>query len=172
MKHIALTLMTLALLSTVAYADTPLPPPHAETVCSPSKRICATTDPAENTTVARNQATQRLLWSLAGWHRWLFVADDGISAVVGYDGQNLLPLDAPLSQPVLGFYRKGGLVRVVTLGELYKQLTDIPRTASHLAWVSSVGFNKHNQFELTLPDGRHITFSLLGQRTRAAANGT
>ena len=172
MRHIALALTTLALLCAVAHADTPLPPPRAGTVCSPSENVCATTDPAANTTIARNRATQRVLWSLPGWHRWLFIADDGISAVVGYGGQNLLPLDVRLSQPVLSFYRRGKLIRVVALGELYKQLADIPRTESHLAWVSSVGFNHQNQFMLTLPDGRMVTFSPFGLRMHSATKAS
>jgi len=103
--------------------------------------------------------SRRVLWTVAGWHRWLFVSDDGKSVVAGYGGMNLVPVDVTLKERVLFFYNRGKLVRSVTLGDLYKHKSQLRRTVSHYAWANGGEFNKANQFLLTLPYGRRIAFS-------------
>src|SRR6478735_3535736 len=103
-----------------AHADAPLAPPVSLTVCSPNKQFCAVSDPVDNTTRLSSGPSRKVLWSISGWHRWLFVSDDGESVVVGYDGMNLVPVDVTLQEPVLLFYHRGELTRTVTLGDLYQ----------------------------------------------------
>ena len=142
-----------------ALADTPLPPPEELTICSPTRKVCATSDPATNNTRVAPQVSQQKAWIIPGWHRWLFVSDDGQSVVVGYHGMNLVPVDVTLKEPVLFFYNKGQLVHTVTLGDLYKRKSQLERTVSHLAWAHIPGINKANQLVVELVDGKKIAFA-------------
>ena len=125
-------------------ADAPLPPPRRLTVCSANQAVCAESDPGSNTTTIRSHQTQRDSWTIPGWHRWLFVSNDARSVVVGYPGLNLVPRDAHLQQPVLWFYQRDRLVRTVTLGDLYQDMTQLVPTTSHLPWTHHVGINDAN----------------------------
>ena len=154
-------------------ADTPLPPPKILKVCSADRNICAVSDPATNKTVISSVAPRQALWTLPGWHRWLFVSDDGISAVAGYSGMNLVPLNVTLDEPVLFFYRRGKLVNSTRLGDLYKHKCQLQPTASHLAWADGGEFNDANQFVVTLVYGRRVAFSpSTGQVVRERRDGT
>jgi hypothetical protein len=68
-----------------SYADSPLPQASLNTVCSASGSICAESNPQTNSTKVFNKATGQTLWSMAGWHRWMFLSEDGRTVVVGYD---------------------------------------------------------------------------------------
>ena len=154
-------------------ADTPLPPPDRLEVCSADKTICAVSDPVANRTVVSSTQSRQVLWTLPGWHRWLFVSDDGMSVVTGYSGMNLVPVDVTLEEPVLFFYSRGKLVRSTRLGDLYKHKSQLPRTVSHLAWASGGEFNDANQFVITLAYGRRVAFSTsTGQIVREIRDGT
>ena len=147
-----------------ARADAPLTLLQARTVCSPSRRICARTDPAAGTMIARNEQTHELLRSIPSWHRWVLIANDGKKAGIGYAGRSLVPLDISLSEPVLEFHSAGKLVRAVTLGELYRRREDMPRGTSHYAWIEGTShFNSRNQLVIQLPDGRTVSFSPRGR---------
>ena len=148
-----------AFLASPALADTPLPPPEKLTVCSADRNLCATSDPATNVTLVSPQAPGQQSWSIPGWHRWLFLSDDGESVVVGYDGMNLVPVDVTLSEPVLFFYNRGRLVRTVKLDQLYQRKSQLRRTVSHFAWVHNIGFNSSNQFVVELVDGKNVAFA-------------
>ncbi|UWX03895.1 hypothetical protein H1235_15710 [Pseudoxanthomonas sp. NC8] len=156
-----------------ARADEPLPPPARTTTCSPSGNFCAVSDPVQNITLLSRSGSDRILWSIPGWHRWLFLSDDGESFVVGYSGMNLVPMDVTLAEPVLFFYNRGRLVRTVKLGELYPDRSQLLRTASHYAWADIRGFNKVNQLVVDLADGKRVAFSAkAGQVQRLATDGT
>ena len=157
----------------VALADTPLPPPARKTICSPNGKFCAVADPAQNITLLSQSHSNKILWSIPGWHRWLFVSDDGESFVIGYSGMNLVPVDVTLSEPVLFFYNRGKLVRTVKLGELYGDKSQLRRTMSHYAWADIQGFNEANQLVVELVNGKRIAFSAkTGQVQLAAPDGT
>jgi hypothetical protein len=121
-----------------ARADSPLPPPKPHTACSPSGAYCAVSEPAANITHVLRAKTTTPLYSIRGWHRWLFVADDGESVVTGHDGLNLVPAGATLREPVLVFHRRGKPVRTLVLGDLYADRAQLQRTVSHLAWTNGV----------------------------------
>lgn len=148
-----------ALLANPAFADTPLPPPKKLTTCSAAGRLCATSDPATNVTLVSPQASGLAPWSIAGWHRWLFLSDDAESVIVGYAGMNLVPVDVTLDEPVLFFYNRGRLVRTIRLGELYRRKSQLQRTFSHFAWVYSIGFNRSNQLVIELLNGEKVAFA-------------
>jgi hypothetical protein len=88
-----------------ARADTPLPPPQKHTATSPSKQIVAESDPATGlTTVYRvTNGVREPRWAMAGWYRAIYPADDGEHLVLGFDGLNLAPKNAPDDLVVLRF---------------------------------------------------------------------
>lgn len=146
-------------LANLAKADTPLPPPKELTVCSPTKKLCATSDPTRNLTFLIPQSSGQKSWQIPGWHRWIFISDDGESVVIGYSGKNLVPLDVRMSESVLFFYNRGQLVRTVKLEELYSSKSQLRRTVSHYAWVNRIGFNGGNQFVVELVNGNDVAFA-------------
>ena len=151
--------LCLALSAIPALADTPLRPPKKFTTCSPAGTVCATSDPATSLTVVSPRASKQQPWTIPGWHRWLFVSDDGQSVVVGYAGMNLVPRGVTLEEPVLFFYNKGSLVRTVTLGDLYAHKSQMRLTVSHLSWAHIPGINQANQLVVTLAGGRTVAFA-------------
>lgn len=152
--------LVLALASPLARADSPLPPQQTVIACSPSGMVCANSDSRTNRTVVSRKNGPEASWSITGWHRWLFVADDGHSAVVGYAGMNLVPIQSDLQLAVLYFYKQGKLVRTIKLADLYCDKSQLTRTVSHLAWVVSIHVNRANQLVLELVSGRNVAFSM------------
>jgi hypothetical protein len=147
-----------------ARADEPLPAAKKHTVCSPSKKFCAVSDPKKNITTVTAKKGGKALWSIPGWHRSLFVSDNGESLVVGYNGLNLVPVDVTLAEPMLRFYKRDKLVRMVTLGEFYKHKSQLQPTVSHLAWGHIQGFNGANQLGVVLYTNEALAFSVDGNR--------
>jgi hypothetical protein len=158
-KQGLILLIALCVLYGDAFADAPLASPEKHTVCSPAGSICATSDPASRQTVVVAQHRKKTLWTLPGWHRWLFVSDDGESVIVGYAGVNLVPVDVSLNEPVFIFYHRGKRVRTVTLGELYQRKEQMRPTASHYAWTQGASLNKANQLVVTLVNGKTVAFA-------------
>lgn len=128
-----LALMAL-LIAAPALADAPLPAPETVTVCSSNGLACATSDPVAGVTSVPSPTSMQKPWTIPGWHRWLFVTDDGVSLVVGHSGMNLVPADVSRSEPVLLFYNREVLSRAVTLGDLYAETSGLQRTVSHFVW--------------------------------------
>ena len=151
--------LIVAFVAAPALADTPLPPPEKLTICSSAGKVCATSDPSTNVTLVSSQISRQKPWTIPGWHRWLFVSDDGESVVVGYGGMNLVPVDVTLKEPVLFFYNKGTLVRTVLLGDLYERKSQLRRTVSHFAWVHIPGINRSNQLVVELVNGKKVAFA-------------
>ena len=164
--------LLLVLLAVPAIADTPLPPPEEQTTCSPSKKVCATSDPAKNLTTVSSKNSRQDHWTIPGWHRWLFVSDDGKSVVVGHNEMNLVSVEVTLKEPVLFFYNRGKLMRTVTLGDLYKRKSQLTRTVSHLAWVDNLSINRNNQLVVNLVTGRKLAFAVdTGQSQALLSDG-
>lgn len=154
-----LLVLVAALLVAPAFADSPLPTPETLTVCSPTGNLCAKSDPATKTTLVSSPTSLQKPWTIPGWHRWLFVSDDGESVVVEYEGMNLLPVDVTLGEQVLFFYNSGKLMGVVTLGDLYDHTSQLKPTVSHFAWAHTLGINSDNQLVVELVDGRKVAFA-------------
>ena len=145
-----------ALAPLAAGADAPLPPPSRVVACSPSGAVCAVSDPADG----RTTHSGRQAWTIDGWHRWLFVADDGESLAVGYAGMNLVPLASGLHVEVLRLHHRGRLVRAITLADLYTDPAQLKRTVSHLAWVNSIRVEPGNRLVMELVSGRTLAFDM------------
>lgn len=156
--HRVLLLLVASCICPFASADAPLAAPKKYTECSSSKKICATSDPKKNITHIFAIDSKKILFSIPGWHRWLIVADDGKSVVVGFDGLNLVPADVTLQEPVLFIYNQGKLVRSVNLGDLYQSKSQLIRSSSHLYWVRTIVFNQSNQLVVSLANMKEIVF--------------
>ncbi len=142
-----------------AVADAPLRPPKTQITCSTSGEFCASADLETQSTFLWVKSTGKVLWSVSGWHRWIFVSDDGRSIAIGYKGMNLLPRNVALSEPVIYLYNDAELVRTVVLGDLFKRISELRPTVSHYAWGSIEGFNRSNQLVVRLVDETYTAFS-------------
>lgn len=164
--------LTLGLISAIAaHADSPLVAPKRHTVCSSSGTVCAISDPRANDTRVVHRPSGKTLWSIPGWHRWLFLSNDGMSLAIGYAGMNLIPADSSMDLPVIHFYREGRLLRALQLSDLYRSRSQLPRTASHLQWVEAIRVNNTNQLVLHLITGEIAAFSMqTGRRTSTAGD--
>lgn len=130
-------------------------------------------DPATGMTRVRLKGDPRKSWTIPGWHRWIFVSNDGVSVAVGHDGMNLLPLDVTLREPVLRFYRRGVLMRTVTLGDLYSRKSQLQRTESHLAWCEGTsGVNRADQLVIDLVNGKRVAYGLGTGQVQRLDRGT
>ena len=153
--------LLLALAASQAHADAPPSPPADQVVRSPNGRCTARADvaSAQIRISGRTSSGEAVSWSVPGWHRVLLVGDDCRLLGVGYPGQNLLALDdLDAATPVMTFYSGHGPVRVVRLGELYPDLTVLPRTVSHWSWLRTSGWDGHGWTVQTV-DGRVLTFA-------------
>jgi hypothetical protein len=157
--HIVLACVALTqILPPRAWADSPLPMPEAFTVCSSDKQTCAASDPkAQLTSITHKPSKSR--WQIQGWHRAIYLANDGQSLVIGYSGINLVPIDVDLKQTILSFYKHEQLIRKVPLNEFYQKRSQMPKTASHRAWGYVQGFNEKNELQVNLEDGRRLFYS-------------
>lgn len=152
-----LSLLALAVPRPVA-ADAPLRPPHRYTQCSPSGQFCVTSDPQSGTFVHRAGEDEKRLWSIPGWFRVLYLADDPDLLVTGYDGRNLVPLDMPGEIEVLTFWNRGKVVCAYKLSELVADLGRLQRTASHYHWGSYLGFDGDGNFRVATVQNQTLVF--------------
>jgi hypothetical protein len=126
------SLVSVALVVSVARADMPLPPPSTIIAISPNGRIRAISDPNGDTRV-ENVKLQKVLWSLPEWHRSIFVANDGKHLVTEYDGLNLIPVNFTDDLALLSFWREGKKIREVTARDFFPEHRALVRTVSHCA---------------------------------------
>jgi hypothetical protein len=141
--------------------DAPLGPPSSYTVYSLNRRFYAFLDADQKKTTVfevRKAAPSIRLWEMPGWFRVAVLSDDGEHLVVGFEGINLLPLDYHQDQVMLWFYRRGKLLRTVTLGQLVKDFGRLQRTASHYYWGRYLGFDGKNRYLVATVEGRTIAF--------------
>jgi len=150
----------LACFAGTAMADSPLPPPTKTFVCSPSGEFCATSDPGTQVTSITRRGVPNPLWVIPGWQRWLIVTDDGQRVVVGYGGLNLVSKEAALSTPVLLFYGPTGLIKSVSLGDLYRRTAEMTETVSHYEWEQAVYLDAAGHLVVERVDGSRVAFDL------------
>ena len=148
-------------------ADQPLPPPSKYQVCSPDQAFCAVADPSSQATsiFARGSATP--VWTLGAWHRQIFLANGGDHLVIGPDGISLVSLATKLSDPLLTFMKRNSVVRVVKVGDLFSDLSELQRTTSHYFWGNVLGISPRNQLLVQLVGGRRVAFSVPTGRIEA-----
>lgn len=148
----------LACLACAASADSPLPPPTRIVACSHSGEFCAVSDPVTRKTSVTRRDMSTSLWTIAGWHRWLIVTEDGQRVVVGYGGLNLVEKDAELDTKVLFFYGPSGLMKSVSLADLYRSKAEMNETVSHYEWEQSVELDANGHLMVQKVDGSKVMF--------------
>ncbi|MBX9686988.1 MAG: hypothetical protein K2X27_09815 [Candidatus Obscuribacterales bacterium] len=144
-----------------ACADSPLPPPSYETVFSANKKYCISTDPDKKiseVSIVDKSGNKSKFWSMPGYFRNLFLANDGEHLVIGYDGQNLLPLNYKSSLPMLTFVHKGKNIKTVLLKELIPDSSKLEKTASHWHWGDYSGFDSSGNFQIETVDHRKLKY--------------
>ena len=149
--------------ATAAAADAPLAPPSRVTQWAANRRYVAIADPTRDTvSVYQAAGVERVeLWSIRGWERSFFVADDGLHLVVCPSGLNLLPVNYQRSWSMLRFYERGSVLREWSLGELVPDQTKLRRTVSHYEWGYCVGFEKSGAFVVRTVDRGTLRFNIL-----------
>jgi hypothetical protein len=144
----------------LALADSPPEAPRLITLCSASGKFCASSDPKTHLTVVKAKSSEKVLWSIKGWHPSLAISNDGQSLVVGYSGGNLVPIDVTLKEPMLTFYQHEKIIRVVRLGDLYRSKSELTPTVSHLAWGTMSSIDQNNRIRVFLINGKQVTFDV------------
>lgn len=147
-------------------ADEPLPPPQTEEVWSINKCFCAVMNPESNTTIvykAESNGRRTKSWTVEGWFRVAHLSSDGDHLVVGHDGINLLPTNVTKDEPMIRFFRRGKLLKTVTLGELITDTSNLKRTVSHYSWGSYLGFDPFDEngyYFVKTVEGKTLAFDV------------
>ena len=155
-------LMVFWLSAGAALADEPLPLPEDKTVCSPSGVYCAEMRVASGlykndarTTVLKGG---KALWSMPGWFRDPYLADDGDHLVVGNNGLELIPTRYHPPITILTFWRRGELVRKVPLSEIVLDASNLGITGPHRLWGRTLGFDEQGRFLVQTVEDRALAF--------------
>jgi hypothetical protein len=154
-------LFGLSLLPSALHADAPLPPPEDYTVKSRNGRFEArvSVSPAE-TRVYQIGSPDKLLWRKPGFHRHVYLSDDGRHLVAAYDGHNLIPLNYSPDLVLITFFDRSSPIRRVTLSEILPDLSRLRRTMSHYSWGSFGTLDESGHFVVTTVDNRVLRFDL------------
>jgi hypothetical protein len=146
--------------STPLMADQPQPAPAKHEECSPDKAFCAVADPQAHSISVFARGSAKPSWTLGSWKRNVFLANGGEHLVICPDGGSLLPLDTTQTDPLLTFMKRGSVVHIVRVGDLYPDLSALQRTSSHLLWGHLIGISPRNQLVVTLASGRRVAFNV------------
>lgn len=148
--------------STVVWADQPLELPQSRSIHAPGGNCWVYTDAAKKSTTAykSSKGKTKKLWAIDGWYRVAVLAADCEHFVTGYDGVNLLPENFARDTVMLSFYRKGFLIRRVTLTELVKDMSKLEKTASHWTWGHYIGLEQGTRYRVTTVDRGDIVFDM------------
>jgi hypothetical protein len=133
-----------------ASADTPLGPPSRFTQCSANGIFCVEMVPDSDGTVFRKDSTGRRtnLWVIPGWHRAVYVSDNGHHLVKCYGGLNLVPIRFDPTMPLVEIWRDGVRKHQLSLRTVVGDPSKMVRTVSHYAWGSCQGFESETRFVL------------------------
>lgn len=161
----ATLLLGCVLAATLVHADEPLPAPAAHEIKSPNGLFSAKTDPITKTTSIFKKGALVPWWTVPGWYRSLWVADDGRAIIACYDGLNLLARDDKKADTVMAtFFAMDGKKRTVTLGQLLMTLVSLRPTVSHYQWGSCNGFDEKGRFIIETVEKRKFSFDQFGVR--------
>lgn len=153
-----LLLVILALGVQGANSDEPLTPPSKIRAVSGNGKFIAVSDPKLQKTLVTDSAGNKI-WELPGWHRSIFISDDGQSVAIGYEGMNLIPTYDP-NLELVAFWSNGVKIRAVKLSELFPTASGLKRTVSHYYWGQIEGIDKKGHLILTRHDGKQFLFDI------------
>jgi hypothetical protein len=106
---------------------------------------------------------QTNLWAMPGWHRAVFVSDDGRHLVKCYGGLNLVPIDYDPDMSLVEVWREGNLTHRFSLRTVVGDLSAMSRTSSHYAWGSCLRFESDTRFVVAL-DVYHANGDLIWKK--------
>ena len=159
-RFVPIAILFTVVLPLPAFADEPPLPPSVWTTCSPSGEFCARLDPVENSIRAYRKAEEvTVLWTAPGWSRVAALADDGEHLVLGYEGQNLIPVDYDSDMAMLTFHRRGEAFAVTRLRDLANWL-NLQRTVSHYYWGDYLGLDADGHYVVNVSRGGEIRFDM------------
>jgi hypothetical protein len=104
-------------------------------------------------------------WSVPGWHRSLFVADDGKHLVTQYDGLNLIPTDFTDDLVLLTFRREGRKIRDIRIRGFFPDHRILEHTVSHDHWGIVHGIDAQGRLKVERADGKIISFDVSTGKT-------
>jgi hypothetical protein len=146
-----------------AKADEPLARPEVRMVCSLNMLYCAELDPRPPYTTVFHIVygdKRQEFWSMPGWFRMAALSSNGEYLMTGYDGIHLLPLDYRKDEPMLTFYHKGELIRVVRLKDIIFDFSKLKRTESHYYWGSYQGIDMMDRYIVETVEGYRFIFDM------------
>lgn len=149
------------LLSALASADEPLAPPAFKRFSSDNREVVAYSTPGSDTRVV-SSASGETLWRIPGWHRLVYLSNDGEHAAVVYDGLNLIPIDSSPDFVLVTMWSKGKRVGEIPLKAIVPSASALPKTASHYEWGVVEGFNDKDELVVERFDGKQFRFSAEG----------
>ncbi len=175
-RHSAIILLTLALAGWTAglvcpingLADSPLPDPSRVTIWSPNKAFFAVMDPVDwITTVYRATPDGKgtAQWAMLGWFRAAYLADDGEHLVTDPFSMSLLPLDYDKKQAMLYSFRRGELIKIITLDQVAGDPPKLRRTASHFSIGGYLGFRPDGRFGVQPIEGDEFSLDVMTRTT-------
>ena len=146
------------LMAGAAMADAPPLAPGSR-ICSAGRHVCASGDAATRRTSIWKRAAGagRPIWSIAGLHSDLLLADDG-SSVVTFPAGFLLGAAPQPSETALMFHRPGRAPVSYTLGQLVAAPAKLPRSVSHRLWLRSADYTASGLFAVETVEGRRYLF--------------
>lgn len=119
-----------------ALAAVPPDPPSTKEFYSPNRMFVAISEPDSDTVTIYSLAGQggkSKLWSMEGWERAAWLADDG-EHLVAAAGWYFIPKDFERNMTILRFYKKGKLIKRVGLDEIVGDQTRFEEAGSFYFW--------------------------------------
>jgi hypothetical protein len=142
-----------------AKADAPLPLPIEWRTCNRPVTLCARMTPEKDTVVYKvdRNFSGSEMYRIPGWHRDVFLSDDGQYFASGYGGLNLVQLDATPTTVMLTVWKNGQPHMFVSLGQVLRSITSLKRTTMHYFWGRNLGFRGDAVFEMETVENRQVT---------------
>jgi hypothetical protein len=155
---------TIAVSSTLR-ADLPPPPPQDHEVRSANGQYIAkiTVAPPQTTVYAVKDGGEEPIWSVAGFYRCVFLADDGEHMVMAPGDGDIPDDEFSPDVVVLRFTEHGRTVRDVALREVMPDLSKLWRSASNYSWAhhwEPFHINSRGEFVVKTVDYRTLYFAV------------
>ena len=150
------------LLATSIHADSPAGPPEKTSIWSGNRFYRADMDPETNLTTVYfvDGDREKKLWSMIGWFWMAELAGDGEHMIVGTDGGPAVPAKAGPDHILIYFVKRGEVIGTVTLGEVVKRRSSMPKTASHRIWGEYLGIDEDNRLRIKTCEGVTMWFDV------------
>ncbi len=128
---------------------------------SSNRRFVGLPDPGftKMTVYRRSEGKNEEVWTFPEWPMPGFLSDDGDYLVVG-DGGTVRPRDYKPSLPVLRFYKRGVLIKTVTLGEVIGPVDLDSLSRADNQWGFYDGFTAPYLFSIATRTQQRFTYDV------------